>query len=63
MNVDTELEVWRQQWQSVTTVPLDLRRKVERQSLFMKIAILADLLVTITIVAPGLLRRRIRRPS
>jgi len=49
MNVDTELEVWRQQWQSVTIVPLDLRRKVERQSRFMKIAVLADILVTITI--------------
>ncbi|MEO8594369.1 MAG: hypothetical protein ABI759_13715 [Candidatus Solibacter sp.] len=49
MNVDTELEVWRQQWQSGPTVPLDLRRKVERQSRFMKIALLGDILVTITI--------------
>lgn len=49
MSVDTELEVWRQQWQSDTTVPLDLRRKVERQSLLMKFALLADILVTITI--------------
>jgi hypothetical protein len=49
MSVDTELEVWRQQWQSDTTVPLDLRRKVERQSLFMKISLIADILVTITI--------------
>jgi hypothetical protein len=49
MNVDTELEVWRQQWQSGTTVPPDLRRKVERQSRLMKIALLGDILVTITI--------------
>ncbi len=49
MNVDNELEVWRRQWQSDTTVPLDLRRKVERQSRFMKIALFADILVTITI--------------
>src|SRR5260370_41159413 len=49
MNVDTELEAWRQQWQSDTTVPLDLRRKVERQSRFMKIALIGDILVTITI--------------
>jgi hypothetical protein len=49
MNVDTELEVWRRQWQSDTTVPLDLRRKVERQSRQMKIALIADILVTITI--------------
>ena len=49
MNVDTELEVWRQQWQSGTTVPLDLRRKVERQSRFMKINLIGEILVTITI--------------
>ena len=49
MNVDTELEAWRRQWQSDTTVPLDLRRKVERQSHFMKLSLLADILVTVTI--------------
>jgi hypothetical protein len=49
MSVDTELEAWRQQWQSGTAVPLDLRRKVERQSLFMKLALIADILVTVTI--------------
>lgn len=49
MNVDTELEVWRRDWQSETIVPLDLRRKVRRQSILMKIAVMADILVTITI--------------
>src|SRR5258706_3378620 len=49
MNIDTELEAWRQQWQSGATVPLDLRRKVERQSRVMKIALMGDILVTITI--------------
>jgi len=49
MNVDAELEVWRQQWQSDTTVPLGLRRKVERQSRFMKIGLMLDILVTIII--------------
>ena len=49
MNIDTELEVWRQQWQSGTPIPLDLRRKVERQSRSMKIALIGDILVTITI--------------
>jgi hypothetical protein len=48
MNVDTELEVWRRQWQSNATVPVDLRKKVERQSGWMRIALLADILVTIT---------------
>ena len=47
MNVDTELEFWRQQWQSGTTVPLDLRRKVERQSRFMKIDFDPEILVTV----------------
>jgi len=47
MNVDTELEVWRLQWQSGTAVPFDLRRKVVRQSRFMKLALIADILVTI----------------
>jgi hypothetical protein len=49
MNIDIELEAWRQQWQSGATVPLDLRRRVERQSRFMKIALIGDILVTITI--------------
>jgi hypothetical protein len=49
MNVDTELEFWRQQWQSGTAVPLDLRRKVEQQSRFMKINLIGEILVTILI--------------
>jgi hypothetical protein len=49
MNIDAELDVWRQQWQSEAVVPLDLRRRVERQSRFMKIALIADILVTIVI--------------
>jgi hypothetical protein len=53
MNVDTELDVWRRQWQSDTTVPLniqhDLRRKVARQSLLMRIALIPPILVTIFI--------------
>jgi hypothetical protein len=47
MNVDTELDVWRRQWQSDTTVPLDLRRRVERQSRFMKLNLIGEILVTI----------------
>jgi hypothetical protein len=49
MNVDTELDVWRRQWQSGNTVPLDLRRKVERQSRFMKLNLIGEILVTIVI--------------
>lgn len=46
MNIDTELEVWRRQWQSGPVIPLDLRRKVERQSRFMKINLICEILVT-----------------
>jgi hypothetical protein len=49
MNVDAELEVWRGQWQSDTAVPLDLRRKVERQSRWMRISLILPILVTIAI--------------
>jgi hypothetical protein len=49
MNVDAELEVWRREWQSETTVPVDLRRKVERQSRWMRIHLASQVLVTITI--------------
>jgi hypothetical protein len=47
MSVDTELDMWREQWQSETAVPPDLRRKVERESRFMKLAVISELLVTI----------------
>jgi len=46
MNVDSELDLWRQQWQSDSAIPPDLRAKVERQSRLMKIALIADILVT-----------------
>lgn len=49
MNVDTELDAWRQQWQSNATVPLELRRRVERQSRFLKMNLIAEVLVTIMI--------------
>jgi hypothetical protein len=48
MNVDTELEQWRQEWQSQDAVLPDLRKRVERQSRLMKLGIVADTLVTIT---------------
>ena len=47
MNTDVELEIWREQWQAETIVPVNLRRSVERQSRLMKIGLLADTLVTI----------------
>jgi hypothetical protein len=47
MNIDAELEVWREAWQSGTSGLADLQKKVERQSRFMRFALLIDVVVTI----------------
>jgi len=49
MSVDSEFDIWREQWQSESAVPVDLRRKVERQTRTMRVAFAADVLVTIAI--------------
>jgi len=49
MNVDTELDTWRREWQAVAAVPLDLRTRVERQTRTMKLLLLADILITIVL--------------
>ncbi|MEO8127383.1 MAG: hypothetical protein ABJF23_33290 [Bryobacteraceae bacterium] len=49
MEIDAEVEVWRREWQSEPPVLPDLRRNVERQSRFMKLNLLGDVLVTIFI--------------
>ncbi|MGA2741471.1 MAG: hypothetical protein ABSG65_29055 [Bryobacteraceae bacterium] len=49
MDMDTELETWRRQWQAETSVPDDLRRRVERQSRWLKAGLAADILVTVAI--------------
>jgi hypothetical protein len=48
MSLDTELETWRREWQSESAVPADLRRRVERQSRWLKIGLAGDILVTVT---------------
>jgi hypothetical protein len=45
---DDELEIWRQQWNSQPAVPIDLIRKVERQTIYMK-------LEHISLILPGLI--------
>jgi hypothetical protein len=62
MNIDAELDVWRQQWQSGTSIHLDLRTKVERQSRFMKIAFMVDILVTI-VMGGGTTTWAVRSPQ
>lgn len=49
MSLDTELETWRRDWQSAAAVPADLRRRVERQSRWLKIGIAGDIAVTVVI--------------
>jgi hypothetical protein len=34
---DDELEVWRRQWHSQPAVPMDLIRKVERETVYMRL--------------------------
>jgi hypothetical protein len=49
MSLDLELETWRREWQSEAAVLPDLRRRVERQSRWMRIAVAGDILVTVVI--------------
>ncbi|HTX38071.1 MAG TPA: hypothetical protein VME43_23740 [Bryobacteraceae bacterium] len=61
MSMDAELEVWRREWQSENAVPVDLRRTVERQSRWMRVALAADILVTVAI-GGGTLALAVRAP-
>jgi hypothetical protein len=51
MKLDAELDLWREQWQSSSAAPVlpDLRKRVARESLFMRIMVIADILVTLVI--------------
>ncbi len=62
MNTDTELELWRQEWQSDSAVPANLRLKVERQSLWMRIGLAADILVTV-VIGGGVIFFELRSPE
>jgi hypothetical protein len=41
---DDELEVWRRQWRGQPQVPIDLIRKVERQTVYARIGLLTNVL-------------------
>ena len=60
--MDTELETWRREWQSETAVAPDLRRRVERQSRWLKIGIAADILVTV-VIGGGVIALAAREPQ
>ncbi len=47
MKADLELDEWREQWQSETSIPPDLRYRVERHSRLMKIGLICDAVVTV----------------
>jgi len=45
---DLELEAWRAQWQADAEVPADLRRKVARDTRYMRVMLAMEVLVTVT---------------
>ncbi|HLK18912.1 MAG TPA: hypothetical protein VKT81_08145 [Bryobacteraceae bacterium] len=51
MNLDTELELWRDQWQASAEPPVleDLSKRVARDSRMLRMMLLADILVTVVI--------------
>jgi hypothetical protein len=57
---DDELEVWRRQWHGQPAVPIDLIRKVERQTMYMQLdwiaQILPGLIGVATVVAAIVMR-------
>ena len=62
MNVDPELAVWQRQWQMETPVPRDLRRKVARQSRFMRVMLLIEILITV-LIGGGAIAWAVRSPE
>jgi hypothetical protein len=61
MSPDTELETWRRDWQAEAAVPADLRRRVERQSRWMKAGVAGDILVTV-VIGGGVMALAARSP-
>ena len=47
MNIDQELEAWREQWTAQPTGSRDLTARVRRQSRFMRLMLLTEALVTV----------------
>ena len=62
MNMDTELEVWRREWQSDDAVPAHLRMMVARQTRWMRIALAAEILVTV-VMGGGVTLLALRSPA
>jgi ABC-type Mn2+/Zn2+ transport system permease subunit len=63
MKLDAELDLWREQWQASSEAPIltGLRKRVARQSLYMRIMVAADILVTV-VIGGGTISLAIRNP-
>ena len=61
MNMDTELEGWRREWQTEAGVSPGLRRRVERHTRFMRLMLLSELLVT-AVIGGGVAVLAVRSP-
>ena len=49
MNTDLELELWRRHWQAEMQVPIELRKRVERETRRIRILLWVDVAVTVII--------------
>lgn len=47
--LDLELEAWREQWQTAAKVPADLRRRIARGTRSMRLMLVMEAIVTVTI--------------
>ncbi len=63
MNLDTELELWRHQWQASREAPelSGLPKRVARESLYLRIMLTADILVTL-VIGGGAIALALRNP-
>jgi NADH:ubiquinone oxidoreductase subunit 2 (subunit N) len=63
MKLDAELELWRDQWQASPEAPelSSLRKRVARESLYMRILLTADILVTL-VIGGGTIALALRNP-
>jgi hypothetical protein len=51
MNIDEEFSAWREAWQKEPAVPIELIRKVERQTAYMRTLRTAEIVVTVVVGA------------
>ena len=63
MKLDAELDLWRTEWQAASEAPVlsDLRKRVERQSRYIRIMLAGDILVTV-VIGGGSILYAVRAP-